>query len=207
MSSPSDEKSDHEDTRGPSVEESQGFEISRLEELETLKHIYYTDEIEFLREGEDLIYQIRKVLLRVVTMPGYPDNLPHITTCDQSEEESIKLIDDLNSLAELRKGSVMVYDLISDSQAIEPTPTRKIRSQSSSSHEDAQEYMESVALESIQTSFGQKIASRTGAPFACRVGHEFPLWQSSFDRKDQSCAVILNWNHYEEIGRTWKVPY
>jgi hypothetical protein len=44
--------------------------------------------------------------------------------------------------------------LIGDYQVIEPTPTKKVPSQASLSHKDhAQEFMGSVALESIQNSF------------------------------------------------------
>jgi hypothetical protein len=102
---------------GSSTEHLADLEASRREEFESVKAIYADDDIKVKEWEGRLGFTIRfgKVHLEVVTGPGYPAKSPlNITVTGLPYKEAIKTMETLTAIAEVKRGSLILFDLIDD---------------------------------------------------------------------------------------------
>jgi hypothetical protein len=101
----------------PSTEQLTDLEESRREEFESVKAIYANDDIKVKEWDGRLGFTIRfaKVTLEVVTGPSYPAKAPlNITVTGLPYTETIKAMETLTAIAEAKRGSLILFDLIDE---------------------------------------------------------------------------------------------
>ena len=140
-----------------------GYEAARKEEFDVLRSIYEDDNIKFREWGTRLGFRITfgKMELEIVTDENYPAKPPiHVSITGLSVPQCIEITSALTTLAEQKRGSYQLYDLIEEARALLPAtdtkalprPNFEFASVAYDALPDAQvaaEYMGKITLEMI----------------------------------------------------------
>lgn len=152
------------------------LETARREEYDSLRAIYADDNIKFKEWDERFGFTIRfgKVGLEVVTGPGYPAKSPlNICVTGLPYNETIQIMKTLTSIIDMKRGEVLLFDLIDEVCAFQAnltTPEEETTTDIPATdpfnyvtHADAAKYMSGITMKMIASRLAEDEVTITHA--------------------------------------------